>query len=359
MNGILGMAELMTRTPLSPEQRDYAETIRQSGKALLELINDILDLAKVEAGKMQLHAEPFEPLELLGDIARLFRARAIEKGLELRVEAPAGGEVMAVGDALRVRQILANLAGNAVKFTERGSVTLRLETVPENGGRIGLRYSVMDTGVGIAAANLPTVFEVFTQLHNAAAGKFGGSGLGLAISQRLAQVMGGRIAVASELGRGSTFTFSVALPAADASGVVRQAVTEPAVSRHIAARVLVVEDNPVNQKLVRLMLERLGCGCDVASSGPEALSLAATRDYDLVLMDWQMPEMDGLEAARRLKELWTPERQAPIIAVTASAMQGDREACLVAGMSDYLAKPIEMAGLASVLERWTRGNVAK
>jgi signal transduction histidine kinase/ActR/RegA family two-component response regulator len=352
MNGILGMAELLERTPLSAEQHDYADTIRQSGRALLSLINDILDLAKVEAGKMQLNAEPFDPAEVLRDVARLFRAGALDKGLELRLEAPPETPRPVLGDALRVRQILANLTGNAVKFTEHGSVTLRLIVEPA-----GLRYEVEDTGIGIAPSEVPRLFDLFTQAQSGSPRKFDGTGLGLAISRKLAVLMGGRIDVQSEPGRGSTFTFAVALPVSSRPVIAPTIAPHTAPESSLGARVLVVEDNIVNQKLVRLMLDRLGCRCEVASSGAEALTRAEHCDYDLVLMDWQMPEMDGLETARRLNAQWGPGRGAPIVAVTASAMSGDREACLAAGMSDYLPKPIDMAALAQVVERWTSGRI--
>jgi signal transduction histidine kinase/ActR/RegA family two-component response regulator len=357
MNGILGMAELLERTPLSPEQHDYAATIRQSGKALLELINDILDLAKVEAGKMQLHAEPFDPVESLREIFRLFRARAVEKGLDLVLVEPPDGVPPVVGDQLRVRQILANLAGNAVKFTDQGEIALRLEVDAPRDGAATLRFAVRDTGIGIAAEDLPKLFDLFTQAHHSVSSKFGGTGLGLAISQKLAALMGGRIDAASTPGRGSVFTFSLTLPVSQRPAPAATPVEDLGARSALGARVLVVEDNPVNQKLVRIMLDRLGCSCDTASSGAEALRIAAERDFDLVFMDWQMPEMDGLETARRLIALWGTDRQTPIVAVTASAMAGDREACLAAGMADYLPKPIEMSGLARVVERWTSGRI--
>jgi signal transduction histidine kinase/CheY-like chemotaxis protein len=357
MNGVLGMAELMLRTPLSDEQRDYAATIRQSGHALLELINDILDLAKVEAGKMQLAAEPFDPVVVLRDVGRLFRARALEKGLDLTVETADGPPPHALGDALRIRQILANLVGNAVKFTERGSVTLRLTIVPQSPSELLLRYEVADTGVGIPAPDLPRLFDVFTQAQNGRAGKFGGAGLGLAISRKLAGLMGGRIDVRSTLGRGSVFTLEVALAV---SATVKPSDADdsaPVGERQIGGRILVVEDNPVNQKLVRLMLTRLGCHTEIASSGSEALTMVAMDRYDLILMDRQMPDMDGLETARRMKAQWGPGDEIPIVAVTASAMHGDREECLAAGMCDYLAKPIDIASLAKVVERWSSGRI--
>jgi signal transduction histidine kinase/ActR/RegA family two-component response regulator len=358
MNGILGMSELLLRTPLSAEQHDFADTIRQSGKALLELINDILDLAKVEAGKMELMKEAFDPAALLRDVARLFRARAIEKGLDLVVLAPPPPVPHVAGDVLRVRQILANLTGNAVKFTEKGSVTLRLAIGPPVSGSVSLLYEVDDTGIGIAPEELPHIFDAFTQAQSGKASGPGGSGLGLAISKKLATLMGGLIEASSEPGRGSTFVLEIALPVsapqtAPIGADAPLAISPPA----IGARVLVVDDNIVNQKLVRVMLNRLGCACDTASSGAEALEMAAADDYDLVLMDWQMPEMDGLETARRMRALWQPDRQTPIVALTASAMQGDREECLASGMSDYLAKPVEMATLAKVVTRWSNGRI--
>ncbi len=356
MNGILGMAELMVRTPLSTEQHDYAETIRQSGKALLELINDILDLAKVEAGKMKLALEPFDPAAVLREVAHLFRAGALEKGLELHIEEPSAPIPHAVGDALRLRQILANLVGNAVKFTEHGAVALRLISAPQPPGLVSLRYEVKDTGLGIASDDIPRLFDVFTQAQNGRAGKFGGSGLGLAISQKLAHLMGGRIDVASDPGSGSTFVLELSLPSSNAA-VPSPPSQVPFTDLSIGARVLVVEDNVVNQKLVQLMLARLGCTCEMASSGAEALEMVAARDYDLILMDWQMPGMDGLETARRMQALWPAGRAVPIVAVTASAMQGDREVCLAAGMSDYLAKPLELSSLAKTIARWSGGKI--
>jgi signal transduction histidine kinase len=357
MNGVLGMAELMLRTPLTVEQRDFADTIRQSGQALLELINEILDLAKVEAGKMPLVSEPFDAVEVLRDIARLFRARCLEKNLELHIETPSVPVPQVVGDHLRIRQILTNLVGNAVKFTERGSITLRLAIAVPSPSVMSIRYEIEDTGVGIPVADIPRVFDVFTQAHNARNANFGGTGLGLAISQKLAELMGGRIDVRSTLNRGSTFLVEVSLPVAAVAKAVEDTEPRAPAAPVFGARILVVEDNPVNQKLVSLMLGRLGCHCDIASSGSEALERIAEDRFDLVLMDWQMPGMDGLETARRMQERWSPGQEIPIIAVTASAMHGDREACLAAGMSDYLAKPVDIATLAKVVERWTGGRI--
>jgi len=355
MNGVLGMAELMLRTPLSAEQHDYAETIWQSGHALLELINDILDLAKVEAGKMLLRSESFDPVMELREVVRLFRARIVEGGLSLTVEEPSGPRIRVTGDGLRLRQIMANMLSNAVKFTDRGGVTLRLSITPMGQGRAMVRYEAEDTGIGISPDDLSRLFRPFTQVNGEGA-RSGGSGLGLVICKKLAGLMGGQIEVASERGRGSTFVLSV--PLEMASGTSQAGAPERLSSEssgtQAGARVLVVEDNAVNRKLVQRMLEKLGCVVEVAEDGEQALEVAAGQEFDLVLMDWQMPGMDGLETTRHLKQLWAADRQVPVVALTASAMEGDRAACLEAGMSDYLTKPVRMASLGYVLDRWAR-----
>ncbi len=351
MNGVLGMAQLMLRTPLSQEQREYAETIWQCGGALLELLNDILDLAKVEAGKMTLRLEPFDPAAELNEVARLFRGKAVEKGIGLNVEAAAGARRNLLGDRLRLRQILTNLLNNAVKFTDRGAITLGLTAAPLGTDRVMVRFTVQDSGIGISSSDMARLFHPFTQANSDVAPAYGGSGLGLAICQKLAHLMGGYMEVESECGRGSLFVaaipFAMAVPSNDAGPVARRTTEEP-----LAACVLVVEDSAVNRRVVQRMLEKLGCRVTLAESGAEALEVAARAKFDLVLMDCQMPEMDGMETTRRLQAIWAPDRQVPIVALTANAMQGDRAACLAAGMSDYLTKPIEMAALEAALDRW-------
>jgi signal transduction histidine kinase/ActR/RegA family two-component response regulator len=356
MNGVLGMAELMLRTPLSSEQEEYALTIRQSGQALLELINDILDLAKVEAGKMQLRNEPFDPAAILEEVARLFRAEAVEKGLALRVDSQSGRVVRVIGDPLRMRQILANLVGNAVKFTDRGAVTMRLEVNFEGVDRVVLRYEVEDTGIGIAKEDIPRLFQAFSQAGNQGNPQPGSSGLGLAISRKLAVLMGGRIEVRSEQSRGSKFVLDVPLAVSTAPQPLELSHKGEPSSDIAGVRVLVVEDNFVNRRLVQAMLEKLGCVADVAVDGSQALEMATEGKYDLILMDWQMPGLDGLETTRLLRKQWAPDRRTPVVALTASAMEGDRATCLAAGMSDYLAKPLEMATLGAMVSRWTERN---
>jgi signal transduction histidine kinase/ActR/RegA family two-component response regulator len=349
MNGVLGMAELMLRTPLSSEQRDYADTIWQSGNALLGLINDILDLAKVEAGKMLLRLEPCDPAAELQEVVRLFRARLVEKGLELKIETP-DSPTQVMADALRLRQVLANMLSNAVKFTQRGGVALRLAITPAGHGRVIVRYEIEDTGIGISAEDLSQLFQPFTQANAVRTARYGGSGLGLVICKKLTGLMGGRLEVESEPDRGTRFI--VELPLTLAAEPCRAPQPTLAVSKPVKARVLVVEDNPVNRKLVQRMLEKLGCTVHIAEDGRRALEAAAHGSFDLVLMDWQMPGMDGLEATRRMKAIWPPERQVPVVALTANAMEGDRALCLEAGMSDYLTKPLRMSTLEAALERW-------
>lgn len=360
MNGVLGMAELMKRTPLSDEQREYVDTIWESGNALLTLMNDILDLAKVESGKMVLRQEPLDPVAELGEVLRLFRAGVIEKGLELRVEGPEAPGIRVIGDALRLRQIMANLLSNAVKFTERGGITVRLRMEPLAEDRVMLRFETEDSGIGISAVGLSELFEPFTQANGEGA-RYGGSGLGLTICRRLAEMMSGNVEVFSELGHGSRFSLTVPMTLAPATAAQDKApeVSVPAAPGATAARVLVVEDNAVNSKLIQRMLEKLGCTVTLAEDGMDALSVARREEFDLVLMDWQMPGIDGLETTRRLKEFWPENRQIPVVAVTASAMDGDRARCLQAGMSDYLTKPVRMNALAEVVNRWAGITTSK
>ena len=291
------------------------------------------------------------PTSELREVVRLFRARILEKGLTLSVDAPEGPPAYVLADALRLRQILANTLSNAVKFTERGGVALRLAITPSGPGRVTVRYEIEDTGIGIAPGELSRLFRPFTQASDVRGGRYGGSGLGLVICRKLAQLMSGSFDVESEPGRGSKFILEV--PVTVSQEPARSAEAEPRdTERRISARVLLVEDNPVNRKLAQRMLEKLGCTVRLAEDGITALEVATREAFDLVLMDWQMPGMDGLETTRRMKALWPAEQQVPVVALTASAMEGDRAACLDAGMCDYLTKPLQMSTLAAALERW-------
>ncbi len=355
MNGVLGMADLLRQTTLSAEQHELAQTIRESGQALLELLNDILDLAKVESGKLELRPGPVHLESQLYEVERLFRARAGEKGIGLHVESGPGSNVVVLADELRLQQVLANLVSNAVKFTDHGEILLRLTVDTPQDGNLTAHFTISDTGIGITAADQARLFEVFTQAEEDASARRGGSGLGLAICRRLVELMGGTITLASTLGQGSTFAVTVPLSVSSlpvpASAFAETTPASP-------SRVLVVDDNAVNRRVIQLMLNKLGCASTLATNGEDALLLAAGGDFDLILMDWQMPGMDGVTAARILTERWAEHERIPIVAITANAMQGDRETCMAAGMSDYLTKPIDLAKLAEAIEHWALTNAS-
>ncbi len=367
MNAVIGMMGLLLDTPLSAEQREFAETARRSGEALLALLHDILDYTELDAERLVLDDVDFDPLAVLDEVATAFREAATHKGLRLVVRDSPDVPARVRGDPARLRQVLAHLVDNAIKFTERGGVELRVEpasALPT--AETCLRFTVTDSGIGIAPEARPALFAPFTMGDASTTRRNGGTGLGLALCRRLATRMGGEIGVESEPGRGSAFWFTGRLrqPSVGHSASGEYARLPPQVAGSVAtssrsastpARVLVVEDNVVNQKVVTLMLERQGCRVDVAANGVEALAAAACVTYDLIFMDCQMPAMDGYEATRALR---ARERRGvprvPIVAMTANALAGDRERCLDAGMDDYLAKPITTAGLREGLARWSR-----
>ena len=492
LNGVVGMSGLLLDTPLSPMQRDYAETLRRSAESLLLIINDILDYSKIEAGQLQLEQAPFDLEVVLKDVADLVAAAAQAKGVELAIRVAPDTPRHVVGDVSRIRQVLTNLAGNAVKFTHAGHVLLEVSCEAPEDGRVRLRFAVQDTGIGIPADKLEHIFERFTQADASTTRRYGGTGLGLAISKQLVELMGGKIRVASELGAGSTFSFRLVLPVAeppperavptlagtralvvddravnrrvleeqlagwrmragtaasaaealealrrareeadpyeialldyqlpdrdglslaqelranpafagvvllmlssvgvrpaeDGAGPVDAWLVKPvrpsvlynalvnavarraggrapptgpaeppaaAVLPRLSARVLVAEDNPVNQKVILALLEKLGCRADLASNGSEAVEMLDRFRYDVVLMDCEMPEMDGFQATaeiRRRERDGAGWRRVPIVALTAYAMAGDRERCLAAGMDEYLSKPVRERELATTL----------
>ncbi len=356
LNGVLGMNSLLLRTPLTPEQRGYAETMRRSGKSLLALINDILDLSKIEAGRLDLVIVEFDMRRVVADVVSSLATRAAEKSLALEAVCADGLPPVLVGDESRIRQVLFNLAGNAVKFTEKGGVFITVDQRPIDGNRIELRIEVADTGIGMAPEVLPMLFQRFMQADGGIARRYGGSGLGLAISRELVELMGGNIEVTSAVGRGSTFRVRVPLQAAEAA-------SEPRVDTGYGLptdfggglRVLVAEDNEVNQMLVREMLRQLGHDSVVVGDGVEAVAAASAGGFDLVMMDIQMPRLDGLSAARRIRALDGPASRVPIVALTANAMPEEREACLAAGMDGHVAKPVEPRALAAAIERAVSG----
>jgi signal transduction histidine kinase/DNA-binding NarL/FixJ family response regulator len=357
MNGILGMTELALNTQLTDEQREYMELVKTSADCLLTIINDILDFSKIEAGKLELDPAPFSLRGLVRDLLKLLAFRAHPKGLELLADIPASVPDAVIGDSIRLRQVLLNLLGNALKFTERGKIILKVTPGRErpcgDDETIELCLAVSDTGVGIPPDKQAIIFDPFSQADGSTTRKYGGTGLGLTISARLVAMMGGRMQVESVPGRGSTFRFNAFFRLASEKiaepGRSSMSLEAPATR---PLRVLVAEDNAVNQRLFLRLLEKFGHKVTVVGDGREALDAWRREPFDLVLMDVQMPHMDGLQATAVLRAeergsgSWTP-----VVALTAHAMKGDRERCLEAGMDGYLTKPLHAAELLQTLAR--------
>lgn len=356
MNGIVGMSQLLKDTELNTQQQVYADTISTSSETLLSVINDILDLSKIEAGHMDVREAAFSVSELAGQIETLFLPQARHKGIDFAVDIAERVPARVVGDEGKIRQVLVNLAGNAVKFTESGSVSIRI-TGARSDKRAHLVFTVADTGVGIPEDKLDTIFSKFSQVETAANRRFEGSGLGLSISRRLAEAMGGDIAVRSTLGEGSTFTFSVLLPVADEqkSTASREtaAPVETPPTEHVRARILIAEDNEVNRLVLKSMIPKR-YDLAFAGDGGEAVEHYKTNDVDLILMDVSMPDVDGYEATRliRVHEREHDLDRTPIICLTAHALEGQREICLEHEMDDYIAKPIRKEAIEAALEEW-------
>jgi signal transduction histidine kinase/CheY-like chemotaxis protein len=398
MNGVIGMTGLLLGTHLDADQRELVETIRTSADALLTIINDILDFSKIEAGKLSLEQLDFEPRRLLDEVSDLLAESARKKRLRFSVRVDPAIAPVLRGDPNRVRQVLTNFIGNAIKFTTRGEVEVRVtssegrgtknegarnEDVPDvafapdapiapdaaldaspplaarNSQRI--TFAVTDTGIGVPFEAVGRLFQAFAQADGSTTRRYGGTGLGLAISKQLVELMDGEIGVTSEPGRGSTFWFTVPFQAATGAPLPAPSPAQPLQSvsgatpngrANTSNRILVAEDNLVNQRVAVRMLERLGLQADVAKDGRAALRRLANQPYALILMDCQMPELDGFEATARIRASELPDQHIPIVAMTASAMQGDRERCLAAGMDDYLSKPVRLEDLHIVIERW-------
>jgi CheY-like chemotaxis protein len=362
LNGILGMIEIALDSELTTAQREELETARDCSNSLLALINDILDFSKIEAGRMTLEKIPFEPRELIGNCSKLLAPKAADRGLQLSCEiAPEVPEHL-LGDPLRVGQIVVNLLDNAVKYTNEGAVRLRLTSAPALvANRVRLRLDVVDTGIGIPADKLKTIFDEFTQADGSITRRYGGTGLGLTIARKLVQMHNGRIWVESEVGRGSAFHVEFDLDEISTPGGLSEPrpadpVAPPnAVPAAAHGRILIVEDNIVNQQVVAGLLSKKGYHTTVVNHGGEALAALEAASFDLVLMDVQMPVLDGLEATRRIRldERW---RNLPIVGLTAHAMAGDRERCIQAGMSDYLPKPVRGPALIETVKRYIGGS---
>jgi signal transduction histidine kinase/ActR/RegA family two-component response regulator len=358
LNGVIAAADLMAATQLNDEQHELLDTLRLSAKTLLGIINDILDFSKIEAGRMVLETLSFTPTVLVEEVASIMAPAAHSKGLTVRTELSSSLPHSVAGDPLRLRQILLNFVGNAIKFTACGEVVIRAMRLKKGEGQSAwLRFEVQDTGVGIPPEKQAGIFDAFTQADSSVTRQYGGTGLGLAICKRLVELMGGQIGVYSQPGQGSCFWFEVPLPVIQ-ENAPEETTAQPsgsALNSHEldGVRVLLVEDNPVNQKVAIRMLQKLGCVVELAENGQQALEKLERASYDIVLMDMQMPIMDGLTATRllRQREQQTGHHQV-VIALTANAMQTDRELCLDAGMDDYLSKPLTLDALQVMLLRW-------
>ncbi len=366
LNGIVGMADLLVDTKLDEEQRDYVQTVQYSAQALLGIVEDVLDFSKLEANTLELETARFDPEALLRELCEHSLPSAKEKGLSLQVVLEKKPPAALEGDARRVRQVLKHLISNAIKFTREGGVIVRMgsrSSIQNGRSCCQLQVAVEDTGIGIDESMRALLFESFTQADASTTRSFGGTGLGLAISQRLVRLMGGEIRVESQLDQGSVFRFdlefalaaeqaepepaSVPSPEPDANPYAELRVAEPNTQS-----VLVAEDNATNRKLAARMLERLGYRVLLAENGREAVEQVEAGGVSAVLMDCQMPVLDGYEATRAIRQLSGRAGEVPIVALTANAMEGDEMRCLVAGMDDYLAKPVDPRQLAEALQRW-------
>ena len=367
MNGVLGFANLLLDTQLSAEQREYAQMVQRSGDALLIIINDVLDYSKIEAGRMSVEQIDVDLRAVCNEVQKILQSAASARGLDMRLSCDAALPATIKGDPVRIRQVLLNLAGNAIKFTESGAVRIEVATCDAS----HVRISVIDSGIGITEEQMQRMFSRFTQADSSTTRRYGGTGLGLAISKTLVELMGGTIGVESVPGKGSTFWFTLPLGAAAAVPATAPAPsTAPAPAPQVipvltavvgspppcTVRVLLVEDNFVNQRVAVYMLNKLGIQAEVANNGREALAKLSKTNYDLVLMDCQMPEMDGFEATRVIRDRGSAvlDHDVPVIAMTANAFPEDRSRALAAGMNDFLAKPVDRAMLATTLGKWLK-----
>jgi signal transduction histidine kinase len=376
---ILGLAELLRKEELPPVARNHVETMNDSAEGLLELVDEVLDFSKVEAGTLEIHKAPFK-LRSIESIVRSLEPRAVAKGLKLRSEIDPSLPSHLVGDLARLRQVLLNLLGNGIKFTDRGEVSLRVallaEASPSEGpvevegpvdvegaahvegnGQVRVCFTVCDTGVGLSSAAQARLFQPFVQGDGSSSRRFGGTGLGLAISKELVELMEGEIGFEDLPGKGACFWFWVPLEEVlvDPSEELGRSFGDDTTIwnlKRVVGHILVVEDNPVNQLVIQHQLEALGYSVEVAADGVQALEVFEDGGFELVLMDCQMPELDGYETTRRIRQRRHPSSRIPVIALTAHALEGDRQKCFASGMDDYLSKPFRERDLEEILERW-------
>jgi len=348
MNAIIGMTTLLSDTHITARQRKFVDTIRLAGDTLLSVVNDVLDFSKIESGKLELERAAFAVKDCIEE-ARDLLSPKVSEDVDLRCVIDHETPASIVGDVTRLRQVLVNLISNALKFTARGEVVVSVTSRRVHNELYELEFAVKDTGIGIPANRMDRLFESFSQVETSTSRRYGGTGLGLAICKRLSEMMGGRIWVESRVRRGSTFHFTIQAEAAPARDDARRSASKSGQSGRRPLRILLAEDNAVNQRVAILLLAKLGYRADVAANGIEVLNALKRRRYDVILMDVQMPQMDGLEASRRICREW-PDHRPRIIAITADSMEEDRQACLKAGMDDYLSKPIRLPNLALALD---------
>ena len=362
LNGIVGMTRLLLDAGLTAEQREYAEAVQLSGLALCGLVDDVLDFSNLSHGQFVLEESTFDPRDAMERVAAQFARQAQKRGIKLTLELDERLPHLVAGDSHRLEQILSNLVSNAVKFSNQGEIMMRSAQIDESADEVTLSFEVSDTGIGIAGDQQSAIFQPFSQVDGSTSRNYGGSGLGLAIAAQLVRQMGGQIEVESELRRGSTFRFTARLAKTGrqrAEGLARASSRVGETGKPPAIAVLVAEDNPVNQKLAQSQLSMLGFAADVVRSGQEALDALALKPYPIVLMDCQMPGMDGYEATAEIRRREAAsEHRTIVIAMTAHALSGAREKCQAAGMDDYISKPVDMDDLDATLKRWTQASSA-
>ena len=351
MNGVIGTLQLLSDTDLGSAQQEYVDTAHKSAQSLLTILNDILDLSKIEAGKLNIELIPLELREIVTELITLHAMTADEKAIQLYAEIDEKIPNILVGDPTRIRQILANLISNALKFTEKGHVLVRIRLVSSDDNNAMVSFEVEDTGVGIEDHVKDKLFNEFTQADGSTTRKYGGTGLGLAIVRQLVEMMHGEFGVESKPGEGSTFWFRIPLEISSEQTLKQPGEFEQEFKGTLSGHILLVEDNPINQMIAQKMLEKIGLESSLAHDGQQALNMLEQNTYDAVLMDCQMPVLDGFEATRRIRQQ-EALKALPVIAMTANVMEGDREKCIAAGMNDYIGKPVIEAALKKTLARW-------
>jgi signal transduction histidine kinase/CheY-like chemotaxis protein len=355
MNGVIGTLQLLEDTSLNDEQKEFVDIAHKSADALLAILNDILDLSKIEAGKLSFENITFDFKQIVKDIVILHSLKAEQQGVFLLQQVDESLPEFLMGDPTRLRQVIVNLVSNALKFTSQGEVKISVDVVNKETDSVDLKIAVIDTGIGIPQTAQETLFNAFTQADGSTTRKYGGTGLGLAIVSQLVDLMGGSLGVDSVEGEGSVFWFTVNLQCAKKAPEMAGEIAKNNKALQLEAKILLVEDNPINQMVAQKMLEKVGLKPTLANNGVEALKQLNERSFDLVLMDCQMPEMDGFDATREIRKLdimALNQRPLPIVAMTANVMSGDRERCLDVGMDDYIGKPVQRDQLTSVLKKW-------